>query len=197
MRKMGLVVAVLSVLAAAAAAASFAPDFLPAAAKEDLAKIKSAFPVWTSVSMRVGLNGSFCDISEGAQRINLNGSRTSWGSWNVSGYAADQYLSLSVNPRSNQDPSRGYSIWGSGVSVDINPSGRGWSVWGTVDSRSFNLYLNPFGGSVSISGQSGLSLNASSSGSGYWVSGSVDFAQFDRKSLAVLATVLAATAPAK
>ncbi|MBI3554251.1 MAG: hypothetical protein HY077_17270 [Elusimicrobia bacterium] len=187
-----LVVFLILVSAAAHAAQSPAPDFIGSTAQQELSRIKAAFPRWTSVSMRVGLNGSFCDINEGSLRINLNGSKTSWGSWNISGSADNKFVNLNLNPVSNTDPNRGYNAWGSGVNVSVNPSGDGWSLFGSVDGRNFSMNLNHFGGGWSVWGQGGTSLNASSFGNGLLLSGSVDLAQFDKKSLAVLGSVLAA-----
>lgn len=162
--------------------------------REALSQIRQALATRASVSMRISSgSGAFYDIRESALRINLSGSKDSNNYFHFSGSADNHFLSLTASPYSSQDPSRGYSLWGAGVNLSINPSGSNYYyVSGSLDGKNFHLSISRSGDSYySILGQGGVSLSANSFGRDLAVSGSVDLAQFGKKALAVLGTALA------
>lgn len=164
---------------------------LTPAIREALHKIKAEMPQWTSVFMRVsGGAGGFYSVSESSLRINLNGRKDS-EYFRFSGNAGRDFISISANPFSSQDPKRGYTLFGSGLNLQLNPSGSGYHLFGSVDAKHLSLYINRFGGGYSVWGQSGVNLNISGFSDSLSVSGQIDTREFGEKPLAVLGAALA------
>lgn len=188
-----LVVAVLALPAWSTPAAGARQSFLlNPTQQEALGNILVAAQNWTSVHLRAR-TGNFLEVHEPFLRISLNGHKNGSNYYTLSGYVDREYLNLSARPRFGNDMTRGFSLWGSGVSVDVTPSGRdGWRVWGNAGSSTLSLHITRSGsGHYNIWGDGAGSLNASAFSDSVNINGSVDLTRFGPKPLGLLGFVLA------
>ena len=151
-----------SAFAAGAAPAAPAGGLLTPEVRESLRAILAQAPHWTSVSMRIeGGSGPWYEVSEPWTRINLNGNKDASNGFHFSGNAGPGFLSFSATPSFSNDPKRGYRLWGSGVSVNLDQFGNGYRAWGSVGSNSVSFTLDRFGDSFSVWGLNGANLSVS------------------------------------
>ncbi len=155
---------------------------------EALHQIRKTAAQWTSVSMRIDTQGgTFLNITEPRMRLKLNGTKNG-AYFNFSGHCGQDFISFSAAPLGNG----GWSLYGSGVNVNLNPRGNGgYSAWGNVGARNFNLSIDRFGSSYTLWGLDGANLHISGFAHSLTVSGSIDQSRFDAKSLAILGAALA------
>ena len=167
-------------------------DFFSPAHIEALEVLHAAIPRWTSVDLKADCRSILsCTVSENAQRIKLNGARTSWGRFSFSGSAGDQPISLSASPDSSSEPGRGYNFLGSLVNLSLRPSGNGYWLTGSMGHRNVSIMFNRFGSGWSMFGQNGLNLSLSGVSQSLTASGSVDAEKYGPYELAAFGSVLA------
>ena len=167
--------------------------FFTPALQEGLRGILQSVPRWTTVRVRIDSGaGTFYDITEPALDLRFSGNRSSRNHFSFSGRADGRFLSLTADP-SGATPEEGYTLWGSGVDLDIRRSGGGYYVSGSIDNKSVTFSLSRLGQrDFNIWGQGGLNLHSANyNGQETILDGSIDLSQCDKKELSLISMVVA------
>lgn len=164
-----------------------------AAPVPDILENPAALMRWTPVVMTVRADSNRYEVLESSLGIEMSGYKESAGAFYFMGWVEGGIFNVSVRPVSPGRPQFGYDLSGPGILLNLAPYGSGLSLSGHVDFTQISLILTRTDDDRwRLWGQGGLDLEVRKSGNTLSLAGIMDLERFDKKSLAVLGTAMAA-----